>query len=90
MIYALLSQNFVVKTYALFPQNILDSANFFAFWMYAHCPKLSFAQSYEMSFKQIKLPNQILQECVNFDKFYTKIIYYGYISGKIFMKYLQI
>ena len=39
MIYALLSQNFVVEIYALFPQNILDwgadSANFFAFWMYA-------------------------------------------------------
>ena len=38
MIYALLSQNFVVEIYALFPQNILDwgadSANFFAFWMY--------------------------------------------------------
>ena len=39
MIYALLSRNFVVEIYALFPQNILDwgadSANFFAFWMYA-------------------------------------------------------
>ena len=38
MIYSLLSQNFVVEIYALFPQNILDwgadSANFFAFWMY--------------------------------------------------------
>ena len=38
MIYALLLQNFVVKIYALFPQNILylgaHSANFFAFWMY--------------------------------------------------------
>ena len=39
MIYALLSRNFVVEIYALFPQNVLDwgaeSANFFAFWMYA-------------------------------------------------------
>ena len=40
MIYALLSQNFVVEIYALFPQNILDwgadSTNFFAFWMYGY------------------------------------------------------
>ena len=40
MIYALSSRNLVVEIYALFPQNILDwgpdSANFFAFWMYAH------------------------------------------------------
>ena len=38
MIYALLSRNFGVQIYALFPQNILDwgadSANFSSFWMY--------------------------------------------------------
>ena len=38
MIYALLSQDFDVEIYALFPQNFCDwkadSANFFAFRMY--------------------------------------------------------
>ena len=38
MIYALLSRNFGVQIYALFPQNILDwgadSTNFSSFWMY--------------------------------------------------------
>ena len=42
MIYARLSQNFVLEIYALSPQNIsdweADSANFFAFWMYAVQP----------------------------------------------------
>ena len=38
MIYALLTRNFVVRIYALFPQIILDwkakSADIFTFWMY--------------------------------------------------------
>ena len=42
MIYELLTQNFVVRIYALFPQIILDwkakSADIFTFWMYAPAP----------------------------------------------------
>ena len=44
LIYALLSQNFVVAIYALFPQIFLDwkaeSADFFAFRMYAESARL--------------------------------------------------
>ena len=49
LIYALLSQSFVVRIYALFPQIFLawktESVNFFAFWMYVSWETLQHSNS---------------------------------------------
>ena len=49
MIYALLTRNFVVRIYALFPQIILDwkakSADIFTFWMY-ECANSAHAKTF--------------------------------------------